>query len=188
MADPISIAGSAVGLAATIGRVVKDVEQFMRQVREARADMDAISRELWSVRAALEMLADDVKSVGKPDSTKSGVIVPQTLEDILKNCGEVTERLDATLKKYNSERLKVRVKYVWSGKETINGYRSTLAAHKGALDLAVDLITLLVLMSFQYLSDPSNFFPRIECRNNDSFPDRNEPNMEPTNLKYTTGR
>ena len=140
MADPLSIAGSAVGLAATIGRVVKDVEQFMRQVREARADMDAISRELWSVRAALEMLADDVKS---------GVNVPQTLEDILKNCGEVTERLDATLKKYNSERLQVRVKYVWSGKETINGYRSTLAAHKGALDLAVDLITLLVLMSFQ---------------------------------------
>jgi len=174
MADPLSLAGSAVGLAATIGRVAKDVEQFMRQVREARADMDAISRELWSVRAALEMLADDVKS---------GVTVPQTLEDILKNCGEVTARLDATLQKYNSERLQVRVKYVWSGKETINGYRSTLAAHKGALDLAVDLITLSVLMSFQYLSDTSYFFPRIDYWENDSFSDCNEPDMELTNLK-----
>jgi len=150
MADPLSIVGTAISLAATIGRVVKDVEQFMRQVREARADMDGISRELWSLRAALEMLADDVKS---------GVTVPQTLEDILKNCAEVMARLDATLQKYNSERLRVRVKYVWSGKETISSYRSTLAAHKGALDLAVDLITLSVLMSLQISSGYWLFLP-----------------------------
>ena len=151
MADPLSIAGTAVSLVATIARVVKDVEQFVRQIREARADMDGISRELWSLKAVLEMLTDDVKS---------GATVPPKLEDILKNCAEVMGRLDATLQQYNSERLRVRVKYVWSGKEMITHYRDSLAAHKGALDLAVDLVTLSVLASLRICSEYCLFSSR----------------------------
>jgi len=139
MADPFSIAATATGLAVTIVKVSKDVEHFMRQVREARREMDAVCRELGSLRSALEMLAGDMDA--------PGVAVPQTLEDILSNCEEVLGQLESCLKKYNSERLNTRVKYVWSGKETVAGYRAALAAHKGALDLAIDVMTLSVLYS-----------------------------------------
>jgi uncharacterized protein (DUF3084 family) len=134
MADPLSITGTALSIAAFSFKLIKDIDQFMRQVRQARSEMDGISRELGSLRSALEMLAEDAKT--------PGVQFPQTLERILKNCMDELQKLDAKLQEYHSERLKIRVKYVWSGKETMNSYQTTLAAHKGALDLAVDVMTL----------------------------------------------
>jgi uncharacterized protein YoxC len=140
MVEPVSITSAAISIAATVVKTIQEVEQFMRQVREARSDMDGISRELGSLRAALEMLAEDAE--------KPGVQIPQTLEDILNNCKDVMDNLDTSLQKFNSERLRMRIQYVWSGKEAMTGYRTTLAAHKGALDLAVDVMTLSVAFDF----------------------------------------
>jgi hypothetical protein len=43
--DPISITVSCLGLTATIAKVGIGVHQFVRDVRDARSDMDAVSRE-----------------------------------------------------------------------------------------------------------------------------------------------
>ena len=136
--DPLSITATCVGLAATIGKTSYQVATFVRRVRDARADMDAISRELVSLKTALEMLAED--------ATAPGVEMPRSLEtqvqSIVGNCSDVVSQLDAALERYEGERLATRVKWTWMGKDEMDKYRTTLAAHKGALDLAVDLTQL----------------------------------------------
>ncbi len=135
--DPLSIAGTCVGLAATIARTTVEVSQFMRNVRDARSEMDAIARELGSLATVLDILADDAKTASKiPDSLEKQVL------GIASNCSDVVVQLETTLKKYDGERLKTRVKWTFSGKDDMDKYKSTLAAHKSALDLALELLTL----------------------------------------------
>jgi cell division protein FtsB len=132
--DPLSIASTAVTLTIAIGRVAHEVDQFTRQVREARRELSDISRELGSLKAAIELLSDDLKT--------PGVVLPGSLGDILQECQESIIRLDETIQKYAREKLTTRIRYVWSGKETIMMHKGTLSAHRAALDLAVDVINL----------------------------------------------
>ena len=136
--DPLSITAASVGLAATIGRTSYQVATFVRSVRDARADMDAISRELVSLKTALEMLAGDTNA--------PGVSLPESLEkqvqSIMHNCSDVVSQLDSALKKYSGEKASTKVKWTWKGRDEMDKYRITLAAHKGALDLAIDLTAL----------------------------------------------
>jgi hypothetical protein len=149
--DPLSITATSIGLAANIGKTSYQVASFIRSVRDARADMDAISRELVSLKIALEMLADDVNTVG--------VKIPESLEkqvqSIISNCSDVVLQLDSTLKKYEGERAITKVKWTWKGRDEMDKYRITLAAHKGALDLAIELTTLYDSISFVYSMNSS---------------------------------
>ncbi|KAF1995133.1 hypothetical protein P154DRAFT_581172 [Amniculicola lignicola CBS 123094] len=132
--DPLSITAACASLAINIGKTSSQVTTFVRSVRDARGDMDAISRELVSLKTALDMLADDTE--------KPGVKIPDSLDGILSNCSDVMRQLDMALEKYESERLATRVKWTWSGKEEMDKYRILIAAHKGSLNLAIDLTTL----------------------------------------------
>jgi hypothetical protein len=136
--DPLSITGTCIGLAATIGKTSYNVATFVRQVRDARSDMDLISRELVSLKTALEMLAED--------TNKPGAVIPGSLEtqvqSVVGNCSVVVTQLDEALKKYEGEKTRTKVKWTWKGKDEMEKYRITLAAHKGALDLAIDLTAL----------------------------------------------
>jgi len=132
--DPLSITGTAVTLTATVIRVAHEVDQFARQVREARRELGDLARELTSLKSATEMLSEDLRS---PNAT-----APNGLQDILVECDGVVVKLEENLQRYDKERLSTRIRYVWSGKETIQTYKSTLSAHRAALDLAVDIMTL----------------------------------------------
>jgi hypothetical protein len=142
--DPLSIAATSIGLATTIGTMSYRVASFIRAIRDAHDDIDAISRELVSLKIALEMLADDTDT--------PGVTIPERLErqvqSIISNCSDVVSRLDNTLKKYEGEKAITKVKWTWKGKDEIDKYRITLAAHKGALHLAIELIGLYNSVSF----------------------------------------
>jgi ankyrin repeat protein len=108
--------------------------------------MDAISRELGSLATILDMLADDARTaVNVPDSLGKQVL------GIALNCSDVVVQLKTTLEKYNDERLKTRVIWTFSGKDEMEKYKTTLAAHKSALDLALELLTLYVTLQFAFL-------------------------------------
>jgi hypothetical protein len=120
--DPLSIATFAVGLAVKVGSAAVTTQQFMQHVRESRMEMDRVSQELGSLKFALEMLAEDAKT--------PGVAIPPALQNILNNCEAVVTKLECDLEKYNKERLVVRMKYVWAGKESMGDLRNNLAAHR----------------------------------------------------------
>ncbi|KAF2668968.1 hypothetical protein BT63DRAFT_247118 [Microthyrium microscopicum] len=131
--DPLSIIGTTASLVAIVAHVTDLVVKFGTHVRDARKEMNALSGELGSLKAALGMLEEDFKN--------PGITIPCTLQDILVECEAVIHTLVQALEKYNQERLLARAKYAWSGKETMAAYRSTLSAHNAALVLAIDVMT-----------------------------------------------
>jgi hypothetical protein len=112
---------------------------FVKDVRAARSDLDAVSRELLSLKTVLELLADDVDD----SSSRS---IPQTLQNqiagIVRNCTGVVVDIEQTLKKHEGGKVNKAVKWVASGKSDVSRLQLSLEAHKSALEIALDMVTL----------------------------------------------
>ncbi len=74
------------GAANAIAKTAVALAAFVRQVRPARADLDAVSRELHSLDAVLDLLRDDANSM-PPDLARR---TPQ----VLSHCNAVVAELD----------------------------------------------------------------------------------------------
>jgi len=137
--DPLSITATCVGLASTITRTSLVVISFVKDVRSARSDLDSISRELSSLKTILELLAEDVN-----DSTMQSI--PQTLQKqitgIITNCTGVVVDIEKTLVKHEGGRTNKAAKWVAFGKNDVAKLQLSLEAHKSALEIALDMVTL----------------------------------------------
>ena len=133
--DPLSIAGGCVGLVASIAQLSVVINGFVRGVRDARGDLDAVNRELLSLKTVLELLADDVSATSKaplPDTLQ------RQISGIVTNCGGVVADIEETLQKYDGK----SVLWTISGKGDMAKLRSALEAHKSALDIALDMVNM----------------------------------------------
>ena len=114
--DPLSITATCFGLISSITRTSLAVIGFVKDVRSARSDLDAVSRELLSLKTVLELLADDVN-----DSSSQSI--PQTLQKqiagIVTNCTGVVEEIEKTLKKHDGGKLTKSAQWVASGKSDV---------------------------------------------------------------------
>jgi hypothetical protein len=141
--DPLSITTACVGLVTTIAKVSITVNGFVREVRDARGDLDAVSRELLSLKTVLELLSDDAE-------TSTGGGFPQSLikqiSGILKNCHGVLGQIESSLQNHSGAGVKKGVKWSLSGRDDMNKLRSSLEAHKSALDIALDMVALYVCL------------------------------------------
>ena len=137
--EPLSITATCIGLASTIARTSLVVIGFVKDVRAARSDLDAVSRELLSLKTVLELLADDVDD----SSSRS---IPQTLQNqiagIVRNCTGVVVDIEQTLKKHEGGKVIKAAKWVASGKSDVCRLQLSLEAHKSALEIALDMVTL----------------------------------------------
>jgi ankyrin repeat protein len=139
--DPLSITAACSTLVTTVLKVSIQINGFVREVRDARWDLDAVSRELISLKTVLEILSEDAEN-----STGGGF--PQSLVrqicGILTNCGGVLEQIEASLQKHAGGGVKRGVKWSLSGRDDVNKLRSSLEAHKSALDIALEMVALYV--------------------------------------------
>jgi ankyrin repeat protein len=139
--NPLSITAGCSNLVTTILKISIQIDGFVREVRDARWDLDAVSRELISLKTLLEILSEDAEN-----STGGGF--PQSLVSqicgILTNCGGVLEQIEASLQKHAGGGVKRGVKWSLSGRDDMNKLRSSLEAHKSALDIALDMVALYV--------------------------------------------
>ncbi len=137
--DPLSITTACVSLVSTITSTSLIVIRFVKDVRAARSDLDAVSRELQSLGMLLELLADDVNG-------PTNESIPQTLQKkisgIIGNCTKVVEDIQQTLKKHEGGALNKAAKWVASGQSDVSKLQSRLEAHKSALEIALDMVTL----------------------------------------------
>ncbi|KID83863.1 WD40/YVTN repeat-like-containing domain protein [Metarhizium guizhouense ARSEF 977] len=137
--DPLSITATCIGLVATVSKVSIQISGFVREVRDARGDLDAVSRELTSLKSVLEILAKDAENPtggGFP-----GSLVTQ-ISGILTNCDGVLAQIQASLRKYAGGGVRKGMKWSLQGKDDMNKLRISLEAHKSALDLALDTIAM----------------------------------------------
>ena len=67
--DPLSITTACVGLVGSVTKISIQISDFVRKAREARGDLDRVSRELVSLKTVLEILSEDAGTgKGFPDS------------------------------------------------------------------------------------------------------------------------
>ncbi|KAF5572945.1 hypothetical protein FPCIR_14143 [Fusarium pseudocircinatum] len=139
--DPLSIATGCATLISTIGSLSLSINTFVRTCREARSEFDRVARELLSLQTVLELIQEDVT-----DESKT---FPTTLErhvsGIIINCNSVAVELQECITKYGGDsRLKSKAGWAIHGQGDVSKLRSNLEAHKAALDLALDMLSLHV--------------------------------------------
>nr|RBQ98114.1 hypothetical protein FVER53263_00259 [Fusarium verticillioides] len=136
--DPLSIISGCAGLITAIGSLSVSINTFVRSCREARSDLDRVSRELHSLQTVLELIEEDAKDVTKP--------FPPTIQHhvsgIVTNCGSVVLEVETCIKKYGDGRIKSRAAWAINGQGDMEKLRSSLEAHKSALELALDMLSL----------------------------------------------
>lgn len=135
MADPLSIATGCVSLVATIGTMAVRITSFVRTVREARGDLDHISRELASLRNILDLIQADA-SQSLPGT------LTRHLEGIIGNCNTIMVDLEQVLDKYQHGGSLASSKWAIHGKEDVEGLRARLETNTRSLNLAVDYMAL----------------------------------------------
>jgi hypothetical protein len=135
--DPASIAAGCVGLVGVIGKVSLTVGEFVHNVREARHELDAVSRELGSLRTILEILRKDIEEFSR-ESLPSNL--GTTISAIVIDCRVVVEQIDSRLKTHMSQKRGNRIKWTVAGKEDVDKLRVGLETHKRTLDLALNMV------------------------------------------------
>lgn len=136
--DPLSITVGCVTLITTIGKSSLAISAFVKDCRAARYDLDAIARELTSLENVLQLLKDDV---GAANGSNIPDNIREHLSNVISNCSQVLADLDNLLRKHSGARFEA-ARWALSGKDDATKLRSTLEAHRGALGLALDMISM----------------------------------------------
>jgi hypothetical protein len=137
--DPLSISASCITLIQAIAQVSLLTTGFVRDIRAARSEIDAISRELLSLKTVLELLAEDVaeSNVGSfPETLRQQII------GIVTNCKGVVAEIETTFAKHEGPKISKAAHWVASGKSDIAKLRACLEAYRSALDIALDMANL----------------------------------------------
>ncbi|KAF2124909.1 hypothetical protein P153DRAFT_360558 [Dothidotthia symphoricarpi CBS 119687] len=141
--DPLTITSTCIGLIATTAQASIAVTAFVKDVRDARRDLDGVSRELLSLSSVLTYLRDDTedeKARTLPDALNSQII------GILANVKVTVLEIEGCLLK--CERSKMGKGGYWTlggAKGEINKLRSSLESHTTALDLALQLVNTTIV-------------------------------------------
>ncbi|KAI0593453.1 Rho GTPase activation protein [Biscogniauxia sp. FL1348] len=130
-----TITTDCVNLGSKIAKVLLVLTGFVREVREARADVDGVSRELHSLQGVLDLLKED-----------AGLFPPALGEQtpaVVEHCSNVVDELDASLATLNSSDLpkqEKRTQWLEAGRKSLARFRTKLEAHKAILGVALDLV------------------------------------------------
>ncbi|KAM5362716.1 hypothetical protein ACJZ2D_012378 [Fusarium nematophilum] len=136
--DPLSIASGCAGLVTAIGSLSFSIHTFVRTCREARSDLDRVSRELHSLQTVLELIQEDAADEEKPFPPTLG----QHVTGIVSNCTAVVVEIQSCITKYGDGRLRSKMSWTVNGQGDMEKLRTSLEAHKSALELALDMLTL----------------------------------------------
>ncbi|KAF3007351.1 hypothetical protein G7054_g2408 [Neopestalotiopsis clavispora] len=130
-----SITTDCIELGNTISRASLVLNEFVREVREARADLDVVSRELHSLQSVLDLLKDDAGALPTRIATETPALLQQ--------CNRVVSELDADLLALDGSALsrpQKRTQWIGVGKQQIADILPIIEAHRTMLGLALDLV------------------------------------------------
>ncbi|KAI1416846.1 Rho GTPase activation protein [Hypoxylon sp. FL1857] len=133
--ESLSITTDCITLSSTIAKASVVLNGFVRDVREARSDVDGVSRELHSLQGVLDLLKED-----------AGLFPPELAERIpavIEHCSNVVTELDANISALSSGEIPKqdkRAQWLATGRKDTAAFRASLEAHKAVLGLALDLV------------------------------------------------
>lgn len=137
--DPFSVAGACIALVGTITKTSAQVTTFVRDFRAARGELDAVARELSSLKTVLELLGDDFKD---PISKPCPAVLDKQIEGIIRNCLTVLTDIEETLDNHGGSGIQRAAWWATVGRDSIVRLRTNLEAHKSALEIALDFVAM----------------------------------------------
>ena len=137
--DPLSVTTGALSIVGNIVDLTITISIFMRQVRDARNDLDAVLRELISLKSTLEILAEDVSG---PEPHALPESLSTQVQGILRGCDSVVMEIAKTLSKFEGNGIILRSQWAITGRSDMEKLRSSLEAHKTALNIVLDMLSL----------------------------------------------
>ena len=135
--DPFTITATCVGLIGAIAQLTSQIKSFVSDFRDTRKDLESVTAELQSLSMCLECLHNDYskESVSYPNS------ISKSLFAVLQNCEGVTSQMQALLSQISSLSVNKRLQWAMRGRQQMDTLRSSLGAHKGAIDIALEMTT-----------------------------------------------
>ncbi|KAF2465109.1 uncharacterized protein BDR25DRAFT_346390 [Lindgomyces ingoldianus] len=143
--EPLTITVGAVSLTGTITKAIFTINTFVRAVRDAPSDRDAVKSELVTLKTALDGLTDDFESA---DPTSGDEPIPKVVQThivkIIGSCYDVVHAIEDLLQEHSGNGVKMKAKWALSGSDDMAKLRSNLEARKSALELALDVVVLAI--------------------------------------------
>lgn len=137
--DPLSITGACVGLVGSITTISVKIHSFVREVRDARSDLEAVEVQLTSLKMVLGILEDESKAFTGEGMKKE--LVEQVC-GIMANCESVLKDIETALAEFSRGRLRNGLKWSISGRGDMEKKRVNLESYKLMLNVTLELITL----------------------------------------------
>jgi hypothetical protein len=98
--------------------------------------MEAVSRELASLKICLEILRDDCNNL----EVRYPVSFRENFINLLHNCHEVMSEMGDLMRKMSTAGLGRQLQWAATAQDDMNKLRLRLEAHKGAIDIALDML------------------------------------------------
>jgi hypothetical protein len=134
--DPFSITAACVSLLDTVLSASTGAITFIRECREARSEAQAVSGELHVLTTVLDVLKDE----------KLPATLEPSIHSILKDCNVIVSDIVKLLKKHSgASRADRAARWALNGRGEVNKLRSTLEAHRSALNLALEVAAISML-------------------------------------------
>jgi hypothetical protein len=133
MADPVSIVSSCLGIASGITKLIDSISSFVRNVQEARRDMNDVQKELDAVRTILLEFRNKGQDLGFDQAPSLKIHI----FEVVSNCGNVV----ADMKKLLRTMRNGSIRWVTSGKTQMVKLKLNLEAHKSTLGIALTFVT-----------------------------------------------
>ncbi|OTB06462.1 hypothetical protein M426DRAFT_318875 [Hypoxylon sp. CI-4A] len=123
---------------------------FVREIREARSDIDGVSRELHSLQSVLELIKEDA-SFFPPE-------LAERVPCVVDHCCTVVVDLDTSMSTLSSSDLskeEKKTRWIATGKEEAAAFRSSLEAHKAIMGIALDLAAATTIRDVTSDTEPN---------------------------------
>ncbi|KAK2595709.1 hypothetical protein N8I77_013734 [Diaporthe amygdali] len=134
--DYISISTACFATNNAISKTSPTLRSFIREVREARAELDAVLAELHSLDGVLDILKDDASSFPEPLAKRT--------PPLLEHCTSIVHQIEGYMHVCNGLGLSARdKKYRWMAiRGDMEKLRLTLEGYKSTLAVVTDLVGL----------------------------------------------
>ncbi|KAI1308338.1 hypothetical protein F5Y03DRAFT_350711 [Xylaria venustula] len=148
MADPLSIASGAIAVITATTQTVSAIYKFIRDCKEARADLTQLTGELSELNLILELIRDENAAATKdclPDALQTHI------QAMLTSCTTTVQQIENTLARCRGKSGPLR----WTAleKERVMALKSSLEAFKSGLSLALETVNLSMTREIKYTTE-----------------------------------
>ncbi|TGJ82246.1 hypothetical protein E0Z10_g6523 [Xylaria hypoxylon] len=148
MADPLSIAGGALAVITAATNTASVICKFIRECRDARADLTQITRELSEITLILELIGDENAAATKhylPNALQTQI------QAMLTSCTTSVEQIEKILAKCRGKPGPLRWTVLEKDKAT--ALKGSLEAFKSGLSLALETVNSSITREVKYTAE-----------------------------------